>query len=176
MNPNHDWITDTLLVNRCCAGDEAAFFALYARHAPRTSRVLTKFAGDADELADLVQETWIIIFRALPRFRGACKFTSWVHRIALNNGYSHVRRKKPRCEFNGPSAIASPEDALLMGITLDGRMALLPSRMRTVMHLVSQGYRHDDVARMLHIDCGTSKSQLSKARSKMRGLLRDVVY
>ena len=87
--------TDSLTVRRAIQGDEAALRALWIEHAPRIDAVVRRLVGDPDQAADIAQEVWIQIFRALPTWRGDSRFSTWAHRIAVNrtlNALRSVRR------------------------------------------------------------------------------------
>ena len=82
--------TDEELIARAVAGDELAMRALWAEHAPRVDAVVRRLVHDLDEAADIAQEVWIQIFRALPTFRGDAQFSTWAHRIAVKDRKSVV--------------------------------------------------------------------------------------
>ena len=87
--------TDSLTVRRAIQGDESALRALWIEHAPRIDAVVRRLVGDPDQAADIAQEVWIQIFRALPTWRGDSRFSTWAHRIAVNrtlNALRSVRR------------------------------------------------------------------------------------
>ena len=172
-------MSDAQLIQRAREGDAQAVRALYERFAPRVYAVVRRIAGD-DELAqDYAQEAWIRAIRALPMFRGDARFSTWLHRIAVNAALQAARKAETRRKYEGPAPeeVAMPPasgDALLkrrMEVALDQ----LPQGMRQVLILHDvEGYTHDDIGEVLGVTAGTSKSQLFKARAKMRDLLRGV--
>src|SRR3954470_13404889 len=86
---------EPLLIRQAIAGDEAALRALWTRHAPHIDVVVRRLVGhDPDLAADIAQEVWIQIFRALPSFRGDSQFGTWAHRIAVNRTLNALRRTK----------------------------------------------------------------------------------
>src|SRR3982075_4454118 len=86
---------EQLTVQRAIDGDEAAMRALWTRHAPHIDVVVRRLVGhDADLAADIAQEVWIQIFRALPGFRGDAQFGTWAHRIAVNRTLNALRRTR----------------------------------------------------------------------------------
>jgi RNA polymerase sigma-70 factor (ECF subfamily) len=150
--------------------------ALYERHAPRVYAVVRRIAGD-DELAkDYAQEAWIRAIRALPNFRGDSRFSTWLHRIAVNSALQALRGAESRAKREAPlpqhvAAPAFTRDALLER-RLESAMDQLPEGMRRVLILHDvEGYTHEEIAEVMGVTGGTSKSQLFKARAKMREML-----
>lgn len=168
-------------IARAIAGDERALRAIWAQHAPHIDAVVRRLVGDPDLSADIAQEVWIQIFRALPSYRGDSQFGTWAHRIAVNRTLNALRsaRRLARVEFEIDEASASVEhdsDRTLLAATIEEATAKLSPGARTVfvMHDV-EGYTHEEIARELGITPGGSKSQLFKARAKLRRLLAHVV-
>src|ERR1700712_857293 len=86
---------EPLLIRRAIAGDQGALRAPWNRHAPHIDVVVRRLVGgDMDLAADIAQEVWIQIFRALPSFRGDAQFSTWAHRIAVNRTLNALRRTK----------------------------------------------------------------------------------
>src|SRR6201994_1197907 len=86
---------EPLLIRRAIAGDESALRALWARHAPHIDCVVRRLVGgDAELAADVAQEVWIQIFRALPSYRGDSQFSTWAHRIAVNRTLNALRKTR----------------------------------------------------------------------------------
>jgi RNA polymerase sigma-70 factor, ECF subfamily len=171
-------MTETELVRQAANGDEAAMHALYRRYAPRVYAVVRRLAGDDALADDWSQEAWIRAFRALPRFRGDSAFSTWLHRVAVNSALQG-RRKRSRHETREtelPAVLPGgrPESTVLR-ISLERALERLPAGMRQVLVLHDvEGFTHEEIGQMLEIAAGTSKSQLFKARAKMRELLRPV--
>ena len=169
-------------IQRAIQGDEAAMRSLWTRHAPHIDAVVRRLVGgDTDLAADVAQEVWIQIFRALPQWRGDSQFGTWAHRIAVNRTLNALRsaRRLARVEFEIDESSASVEhdsDRTLLAATIEEATAKLSPGARTVfvMHDV-EGYTHEEIARELGITAGGSKSQLFKARAKLRRLLAHVV-
>lgn len=165
------------LIRRACDGDGRAVRTLYDRYAPRIFAVVRRIAGDDDLAQDYAQEAWIRAIRALPTFRGNARFSTWLHRIAVNSALQAVRKAKTRRrrEVAAPDEIAvAPRmgDALLKR-KLEESLDLLPDGMRKVLILHDvEGYTHEEIGVALGVTAGTSKSQLFKARAKMRRMLR----
>jgi len=83
--------TDLITIRRAINGDEAALRAIRTQHAPRIDAVVRRLVGDPDQAADVAQEVWIQIFRALPSYRGDSQFSTWAHRIAVNRTLNALR-------------------------------------------------------------------------------------
>ena len=172
-------MNETQLINRACSGDGSAVKALYERHAPRVYAVVRRIAGD-DELAkDYAQDAWIRAIRALPNFRGDCRFPTWLHRIAVNSALQAVRkadsRQRRETTFPEDMAVSSPPRDALLERKLEWALDRLPEGMRRVLILHDvEGYRHDEIGEVLGITEGTSKSQLFKARTKLRKMLTGI--
>jgi RNA polymerase sigma-70 factor (ECF subfamily) len=173
-------MSEAQLIQSACEGDGRAVRALYERYAPRVYAVVRRIAGD-DELArDYAQEAWIRAIRALPTFRGESRFSTWLHRIAVNSALQAARKAESRRKHEGPVLGEVPVppaggDALLQQ-RLEAALDRLPEGMRQVLILHDvEGYTHDEIGEVLGVTAGTSKSQLFKARAKMRELLRSLV-
>jgi RNA polymerase sigma-70 factor, ECF subfamily len=169
-------MTDNELVRRAIQGEETALRTLYSRYAPRVYAVVRRVAGDDALAEDWAQEAWIRVFRALPRFRGDSAFSTWLHRVAVNSALQGRRSRARHDEREVPLLPAHPargSDPTVLRITLERAMARLPDGMRRVLVLHDvEGFTHDEIGTALGISPGTSKSQLFKARAKMREMLR----
>lgn len=170
-------MTDRELVDLALEGSEAAVRHLYERHAPRVYAVVRRLARGDDTLAeDWAQDAWLSAIRALPTFRGKAKFSTWLHRIAVNSALQGLRRHERRGgrEFPILDSLGDtqPTDRPLLRIGLEAALDQLPPGMREVLILYDiEGFTHDGIAAKLGIASGTSKSQLYKARARMRELL-----
>jgi len=165
------------LIRRACEGDNRAVRALYDRYSPRVYAVVRRIAGDDDLAEDYAQEAWIRAIRALPTFRGEARFSTWLHRIAVNSALQAVRKEKTRRkrEVALPDVIPVPPRIgdTLMQRKLEEALAELPDGMRKVLILHDvEGYTHEEIGAALGVTSGTSKSQLFKARAKMRRMLK----
>jgi RNA polymerase sigma-70 factor (ECF subfamily) len=173
--------TDFLTIQRAIEGDERALRALWSQHAPHIDAVVRRLAGDPDLAEDIAQEVWIQIFRALPSYRGESQFGTWAHRIAVNRTLNALRRTRrlAKIETDMEEDTISVEpvgDRSMLRATIDAAAARLSPGARTVflMHDV-EGYTHEEIAKELDITPGGSKSQLFKARAKLRKLLAHLV-
>ena len=169
--------TDEELIARAVAGDELAMRALWAEHAPRVDAVVRRLVHDADEAADIAQEVWIQIFRALPTFRGDAQFSTWAHRIAVNRTLNTLRRARRLMgiheELTEETAMVEDDvEQPFVRESIGQALEKLPPGARTVFVLHDvEGFTHEEIADQLGITSGGSKSQLFKARAKLRRLL-----
>jgi RNA polymerase sigma-70 factor, ECF subfamily len=168
---------DLQLIEHAKLGDGGAVRALYQRHAARVYAVVRRLAGDDALAEDWAQEAWVRALRALPGFRGDAQFTTWLHRIAVNSALHGRRTRERRTAREEPMELAAPSsppegDRTLLRMRLERAMEKLPDGMRRVLVLHDvEGYTHEEIGAMLGINPGTCKSQLFKARARMRGLL-----
>ena len=169
-------------IRRAIQGDESAMRALWARHAPHIDTVVRRLVGaDHDAAQDIAQEVWIQIFRALPTYRGDSQFATWAHRIAVNRTLNALRRTrrlaKVEVEVEEDSVAVMPDtDRSFVMASIEEAAARLSPGARTVFLLHDvEGYTHEEIAAELGITPGGSKSQLFKARAKLRTLLAHLV-
>ena len=169
--------TDQITIRRAINGDESALRAIWTQHAPRIDALVRRLVGDPDQAADVAQEVWIQIFRALPGYRGDSQFSTWAHRIAVNRTLNALRslRRMSRIEVDIEEDSFSVEhdgDRSMLAQTIDEAVQRLSPGARHVFVLHDvEGYTHEEIAAELGITSGGSKSQLFKARAKLRRLL-----
>ncbi len=173
-------------IGRAQAGDSAAFAMLYALHKRRVYSLCLRMLGNVAAAEDLTQEAFLQLFRKIGTFRGDSAFSTWLHRLAVNVVLMHLRKKglpqvsleetlEPSQE-DGPRKDIGVRDLVLSGsidrVTLERAVENLPPgyRLVFVLHDV-EGYEHNEIADMLECSIGNSKSQLHKARMKLRDLL-----
>ena len=173
---------ELLIIRRALDGDEAALRALWTRHAPHIDMVVRRLVGtDADLAADIAQEVWIQIFRALPSYRGDSQFSTWAHRIAVNRTLNALRKTRRlanlETEVHEDSASIEPDhDRSFVAESIEQAAARLSPGARAVFMLHDvEGYTHEEIAKELGITAGGSKSQLFKARAKLRTLLAHLI-
>jgi RNA polymerase sigma-70 factor (ECF subfamily) len=175
--------SELLTVSRAVQGDEAAMRALWSRHAPHIDVVVRRLVGgDHDLAADIAQEVWIQIFRALPTYRGDSQFGTWAHRIAVNRTLNALRQRRrlASLETNDVdeeiAAVEPDVERNILAASIEAATAQLSPGARAVfvMHDV-EGFTHEEIATALGITAGGSKSQLFKARAKLRRLLAHLI-
>jgi len=181
-NPVDVMENEQLTVQRALGGDQAAMRALWTRHAPHIDVVVRRLVGhDPDLAADVAQEVWIQIFRALPSFRGDAQFGTWAHRIAVNRTLNALRRTKRMAAVEvdveeDTSSVEPEAERALLAASIEEAAAKLSPGARTVFMLHDvEGYTHEEIAAELGITAGGSKSQLFKARAKLRTLLAHMI-
>jgi RNA polymerase sigma-70 factor (ECF subfamily) len=175
--------TDYELTQAASTGDMTAFEELYARHSRRVYSLCLRMTANTAEAEDLAQEVFIQLYRKVGSFRGESQFTTWLHRLTVNQVLMHFRRRGVRMEQTTEDGetpnqiVAGTENPSHMPvvdrIALDKAVGQLPPGYRSVFVLHDVvGREHEEIARLLGCSVGTSKSQLHKARMKLRTLLR----
>ena len=174
------------LVRRAQAGDEQAFATLFELHKKRVYSVCLLMTKDVAEAEDLTQEAFLQVFRTIGSFRGESAFSTWLYRIAVNTVLMKLRRQKSKPALSlsepiSPDAPSLSHDVGTRDLRLTGavdRIAIaraieaLPEGCRVIFTLHEvEGYQHHEIAKLLHCSIGNTKSQLHKARLKMRDLL-----
>ena len=175
-------IDESQIIRRAMAGDESSLRALWTRHAPHIDVVVRRLVGgDSDLAADVAQEVWIQIFRALPSYRGDSQFSTWAHRIAVNRTLNALRKTRRlgniETEIEDDSASVEPDtERSFVAESIEAAAAKLSPGARAVFMLHDvEGYTHEEIAEQLGITTGGSKSQLFKARGKLRKLLAHLI-
>ena len=174
---------DVELADAAARGDAEAFEEIYRRHVRRVYGLCLRMVRQHEEAEDLTHEVFLHLFRAVGSFRGESSFTTWLHRLTTNHVLMHFRKRKPRrgllaAENDEGAARAAANLQSLTGtpsadsVALELAVEQLPPGYRAVFILHDvEGYEHDEIARMLGVATGTSKSQLHKARMRLRKLL-----
>ena len=184
-------ISETETIRLAQEGNAAAFEQLYRRYSGRVYSLCLRMVKDGTEAEDLTQEAFLLVFRKIQTFRGESKFSTWLHRITVNLVLMGLRKKrypevsldatlelddedsKPLMELGGP-------DLRLSGVVdhLNLRRAIeqLPDGYKKmfILHDV-EGYEHHEIAKILGCSSGNSKSQVYKARLRLRELLQEAL-
>jgi RNA polymerase sigma-70 factor, ECF subfamily len=178
--------SERTLVQRAQGGDEQAFAELFQLHKKRVFAVCLQMTKDVADAEDLTQEAFMQVFRSVNSFRGDSAFSTWLHRIAVNTVLMKLRRRKSPPVLSLDEPVSSESSSLkrevgkadlnLCGVI--DRIALrraideLPEGCRQIFDLHEvKGYQHHEIAELLQCSIGNSKSQLHKAKMKMRDLL-----
>jgi len=159
-----------------------AFEEIYRLHHKRVYSICFRMLRNASDAEDLTQQVFIQLFRKLDTFRGESSFTTWLHRMTVNQVLMHFRRRAVKIEKttedgSTPIRIVSGTEnpsrmALIDRIALNQAIGQLPPGYRMVFILHDlEGFEHDQIGKMLGCAVGTSKSQLHKARQRLRQLL-----
>jgi RNA polymerase sigma-70 factor (ECF subfamily) len=174
--------SDFALAQRAAQGDVQAFEELFRLHRRLVYGLCLRMTQDVAEAEDVTQEVFVLLFRKIGGFRGEANFTTWLHRLTVNQVLMRFRKNKARREDSLEDEELQPHDSvrptspkasqLIDRITLESAIAKLPPGYRAafILHDI-EGYEHEEVARMLGCAVGTSKSQLHKARTKLRKIL-----
>lgn len=169
-------------------GDAAAFEEIYRAHSRRVYALCLRMVGDATQAEDLTQDVFLQLFRKIATFRGESAFSTWLHRMAVNIVLMRFRKKSPAetpleaitnpeeesstapMEFGGPDLrLNGVIDRIMLQAAIN---ELAPGyRAMFILHDV-QGYNHDEIAKMFGCTIGNSKSQVHKARLRLRNLLQ----
>jgi len=176
--------TERDLVARCRRGEMVAFEELYRRHSGRLYNVVYRMTGSAADAEDLLQDVFLQVYRRIDSYRGEAALGTWLYRLAVNTCLDHLRSRQGHQrkvtdfieDIEGLEPVASPSwrpDRALDRMDLEWAIAKLPPSYRSafVLHDV-EGHEHHEVAEMLGIAEGTSKSLLHKARIRLRAFLR----
>lgn len=173
--------SDVALVQRALHGEADAFATLFDLHRGRVYAVCLRMTNNPADADDLTQEAFIQAFRKLSTFRGESALSTWLHRVAVNTALMHFRRQSapkaaleagPVEDEGGRREFGRHDDRLrhsLDRIALTRALESLPSGYRTIfeLHEIS-GYGHREIAKLLRCSVGNSKSQLHKAKQKIR--------
>jgi RNA polymerase sigma factor (sigma-70 family) len=171
-------ISDSDLIKGCLENDRRMQQELYNRFAPKMYGVCLRYAGNADDAQDILQDGFVKIFRKLDSFRSEGSFEGWIRRIFVNTAIEHFRRKnylQPVTEKE-ENQIESKTISALDGLSEKDILKLvqqLSPGYRTVFNLyVVEGFSHKEIASMLEITEGTSKSQLSRAKVILQDMIK----
>jgi RNA polymerase sigma-70 factor (ECF subfamily) len=178
--------SEAQLIARAQRGDEEAFATLFEAHKRRVYSLCLRMTGNTAEAEDLAQEAFLQLFRKIATFRGESAFSTWLHRLAVNVVLMHLRKKGlqqislDEVDSSQDEPVKrdyGSDDRRLVGsverIRLQRAIADLPPGYRTVFVLHDvEGYEHNEIAEIMNCSVGNSKSQLHKARMKLRERLR----
>jgi RNA polymerase sigma-70 factor (ECF subfamily) len=174
--------SDVELVAQCRGGDAEAFGELYRRHAGRLYNLAYRMFGNGPDAEDALQEIFLIAYRKLAGFKGESALSTWLYRLAVNHCLDHLRSKAAKMgqatesldadERGGAHAPRTAPDMVVSRVDLERAIAQLPEGCRAafLLHDV-EGLEHQEIAQVLGIATGTSKSQVHKARLKIRAYL-----
>jgi RNA polymerase sigma-70 factor (ECF subfamily) len=176
-------VSDFSLAKAAAKGDMLAFEELYQRHHRRVYSICLRMLQNASEAEDLTQDVFIQLYRKIGSFRGDSAFTTWLHRLTVNQVLMHFRKRvvkfeKTTEEGETPVQIVNGTEnhrkmPIVDKIALENAIEQLPDGYKNVFVLHDiEGYEHEEVAKILGCSVGTSKSQLHKARLKLRRLLQ----
>ena len=181
-------LTETEIIRLAQRGDASAFEHLYEQHSRQVYALCFRMSGSASEAEDLMQDAFLQLFRKIGSFRGESSFSTWLHRITFNIVLMRFRKKKlgeisletveTDDESGTPRNQIGQTDLNLSGLIdrlgLNRAIDQLPTGCKQMFMLHDvEGYAHFEIAKILGCTIGNSKSQLHKARVRLRRLLRE---
>ena len=179
MSEGNSNISDQELVSHCIRHERRYQEILYRTYADEMYSVALIYSDDDQDACDIVQESFIKVFKKIETFKFECTLKSWIRKIIVNTALDHFRRKKREME-NVQNYVQSVEievDEILPSINateLLGMLQLLPKKAAMVLKLFAiEGYGHKEIADMLQITEGTSKSQLNRARLLLKSIITE---
>jgi len=184
-------MTEAEAISLAQQGDARAFEQIYRLHSRRVYALCLRMVGNPAEAEDLTQDAFLQLFRKIGTFRGESAFSTWLHRLSVNVVLMKLRKKSlpvtsleestdPEDESNGPRREIGAPDLLLAGsidrVHLERAIEQLPPGYRQVFVLHDvQGFEHNEIAKLMECSIGNSKSQLHKARMRLRELLQETL-
>jgi len=176
---------EELWIAQAKQGSQSAFYKLYEKHHRPIYALCWRMLADKDSAEDVCQEVFVVLWQKINNFRGESKFSTWLHSVATNVVLGHLRKHKNwlqrvfSIEEQGASLV-EPSTGLTDDSTLtvlDRHIARLPERARLVFVLFAvEGYRHEEIAKMLKMAVGSSKSQYHRARNLLKESLSDIEF
>lgn len=169
------------LIDLCRRGDQHAHFRLYKLYAKAMYNVAFRIAGSEDEAQDVLQDAFTSAFRNLDYYRGEASFGSWLKRIVINKALSALQKRKhdrmPEDErWDVADEIPDETGNELTVERVRSAIIALPDGYRAVLSLyLLEGYDHQEIAEIMNISESTSKSQLNRAKNKLREMLKEKV-
>ncbi|MFQ5604945.1 MAG: RNA polymerase sigma factor [bacterium] len=174
------------MIARCQNGERQAQFELYQTHKDWVYNIAFRMTHHKQETEDICQTVFLHVFKKIHGFRGEAALSSWLYRIAVNTCINHLRKEKKRkakivqefSDFNKNKIQenAGENEQFSLKPFLEKGIGALPQgyRMVFILHDI-EGYNHKEIAEMMNIAEGTSKSQLHKARKELRQFLKPFV-
>jgi RNA polymerase sigma-70 factor (ECF subfamily) len=182
-------LTEAEAIRLAQGGDAIAFERIYQMHSRRVYALCLRMVGNTADAEDLTQDAFMQLYRKIATFRGESAFSTWLHRLAVNVVLMRLRKKtlaetsleettEPDEEGGGPRRDIGGPDLRLSGsvdrVNLERAVEQLPPGYKSVFVLHDmQGYEHNEIATIMHCSIGNSKSQLHKARMRLRELLQE---
>ncbi|WP_339696588.1 sigma-70 family RNA polymerase sigma factor [uncultured Roseivirga sp.] len=169
---------DENLIDQCIKGNQKAQRELYDRYALKLMPMAMRYAKSQEDAEDILQDAFIKIFNSLDSFRREAQFLTWLKRIVINTAINHNRKKmyqQPMLDIEKVALMHVESDLTLSNMHFTEILAMmqkLPVGSRTIFNLFAiEGYGHKEIAEMLEISEGTSKSQYSRARVLLRSMI-----
>jgi RNA polymerase sigma-70 factor (ECF subfamily) len=168
--------SETELINACRNNNRHAQHALFQQFAGKMLHVVKRYITNTSEAEDTLMEGFVKVFKKLEQYQGDGSFEGWIRRIMVNEALMSIRKNKDRFPVDIDVAfdVAHPDETLMqLGLQeIEDLIASLPKGYRTIFNLYAiEGYTHAEIAHLLDISEGTSKSQLSRARAQLQNQL-----
>lgn len=175
--------SDEELARLAADGDAAAFDEIYSRHRRFVYCLAVRMTGNQADAEDLTQESFVSVLRRVGSFRGEASFTTWLYRLVINQVKMHFRYRSSRPQMQtsdgeiperrqGGVRRTDPDEQLIDRLAIEQAVRMLPTGYRSAFILHdSEGYTHEEAARLSAHTVGTSKSQLHRARASLRAVL-----
>jgi RNA polymerase sigma-70 factor, ECF subfamily len=184
-------LNDADVVRLAQQGDTGAFERIYRLHSRKVYNLCLRMTGDRTEAEDLTQDVFLQLLRKIGTFRGESAFSTWLHRMSVNIVLMRFRKKSiaqtsldtisnPEEEFSTlPKELGCPDlrlNGVIDRVTLQAAIDDLPPGYKAmfILHDI-EGYNHDEIAEMFGCSAGNSKSQVHKARMRLRELLQNAI-
>lgn len=171
------------IVERCLQGDRKAYEEIYALYSRAMFNVALRLVKDRDEAEDVLQDAFISAFAHLASFQGSASFGAWLKRIVINKSINAIKKRRPEPL---PDTYEAGDDSSAEWMYEDGMLSVkrvkkaimeLPEGYRTVLSLyLLEGYDHQEIAEILDVSVGTSKSQYNRAKKRLRETLMTISY
>ena len=168
-------VEEQAIISRAQQGDQQAFYQLYQKYHRKVYAICWRMLADKDSAEDVCQEVFVQLWQKISNFRGDSKFSTWLHSVTSNIVLGHLRKHK-----NWLQRVFSIEEQTIQDVSvemedtseltaLDKHIERLPERARLVFVLFAvEGYRHEEISKMLDMAVGTSKAQYHRAKSLLR--------
>lgn len=178
MDEQSGAVMETQIIQRCKDGDLHAFEEVFHRYGGKLFGLCLRMCGNRSDAEDMIQEIFVLLLNKIQAFRGESRFSTWLYRVAVNACISHLRRRRDAqvpLDDDLPEPVsraADAPDAAVHRTALIRALGQLPEgyRAAVILHDI-QGFNHEEIAGILGISVGASKSQLFKARRRMRELM-----
>ena len=167
------------IISKIKAGDALAFKKLYEHYAPKFKGIAFRYVGNENEANDLIQETFVKIYKSVNSYKGDGNFEGWMKRILVNSCLNYIKREKKYAFDFDTTLVEQPStkwDSAISEMSFEEIVAVinrLPVGYKTVFNLaVFDGYSHKEIGEMIGITESASRSQLSKAKNKLKEELK----
>lgn len=173
-------INDQALVANCLKGKRAAQKVLYEKYARAMYHTILRMTADQEGAKDLLQDSFIKVFKQLKNFKGESSLGAWIKKICINTTFSYLKKdaKFQIVELDGTEIEVEDQRKVILDVKKIHHCIMnLPKGCRLVINLyLFEGYRHDEIAEILNISISTSKSQYQRAKKLLKKELNTAVY